>query len=253
MNDVRGEYDAGAAKRYTTVDDLPIRGYAEVPTFLDALGDVTGNQVLDLACGSGFLTRLISAHGAARVVGVDSSASMIKLGRAALEEDQSIEYHVHDVASLPWLGEFDAVTAGFLLNYSGTRSELTAMCERVIAHLRPGGRFVGSVPDSTYDRHRLHDARYGVTYEWLSDMDDGDRFTFRFHHLDPPLSLECYYWRNETYQRALEDAGFREVRFRPWQPSRAGIESLGEEFWAPWTANPMISVFSCTKPGLDKP
>jgi toxoflavin synthase len=246
MNDIRHEYDQVAGE-YATVDDLPIRGYAEVPTFLDALGDVAGCQVLDLACGSGFLTRIISRQGAARVVGVDSSAAMINLGRAALEAGQPIEYHVYDVATMPLLGEFDVVTAGFLLNYSSTREELTTICGQVMSQLRSGGRFVGSVPNSHYDRHRLLDTRYRVTYEWLHDMQDGDRFTFRFHHLSPPLTLESYYWHNETYRQALEGVGFQEVQFRPWLPSRQGIDVFGEDFWSAWTANPMISVFSCVK------
>lgn len=248
VSDIRDEYDTAAAGRYTTVDELPIRGYAEVPTFLDVLGDVSGAEVLDLACGAGFLTRIISSRSASRVIGVDSSAPMIELARSALVEGQPIEYQVHDVATMPWLGSFDVVTAEFLLNYSSSRAELAGICGRVFACVRPGGRFVGSVPDSRYDRRRLHDTRYGVTYEWLHDMADGDRFAFRFHHIDPPLTLECYYWQLEVYERALLDAGFGGVEFRPWLPSAEGIDAFGQEFWAPWIANPMISVFSCAKP-----
>jgi toxoflavin synthase len=160
VTDIKGAYDAAAAT-YTTVDELPIRRYAEVPTFLAALDDVTGAEVLDLACGSGFLTRIISARRAARVVGVDASAPMIELARSAVVEGQPIEYHVHDVAAMPPLGSFDVVTAGFLLNYSSSRAELATVCRRAFACVRPGGRFVGSVPDSRYDLRRLHDTRYG--------------------------------------------------------------------------------------------
>lgn len=247
MRDIKNEYDA-AASRYATVDELPIRGYAEVPTFLGVLGDVTGAEVLDLACGAGFLTRIIASRGAERVVGVDASAPMIELARAASVEGPAIEYHVHDVATMPPLGEFDVVTAEFLLNYASSPAELGLMCERVFAGVRPGGRFVGSVPDSRYDIRRRHDTRYGVTYEWRPDMADGDRFAFRFHHSEPPLTLECYYWRLDVYEQALVAAGFRDVEFHPWMPSAEGIDALGHDFWAPWIANPMITVVSAVKP-----
>jgi len=135
----------------------------------------------------------------------------------------------------------------------GTRSALAAMCAKALAQLRPGGRFVGSVPDSRYDRHRAYDTRYGVTYHWPHDMHDGDGFTLHFHLMDPPLSLDCFYWRNETYQVALEEAGFRHVRWHPWLPDRAGVDTFGQEFWAPWTANPMTAVLSCVKPAEDPP
>lgn len=35
-------------------ESLPLMRYGEVPSFLNAVGDVSGKSVLDLACGTGF-------------------------------------------------------------------------------------------------------------------------------------------------------------------------------------------------------
>ena len=48
---------------------------------MELIGDPTGKDVLDVACGEGFYSRLIRQRGAAKVVGVDLSAGMVELAR----------------------------------------------------------------------------------------------------------------------------------------------------------------------------
>lgn len=64
-------YDA-IGGQYQDVKDLP-SALAERAGVLVACGDVTGLDVLDLACGTGFYTRILRSSGARRVVGVDVS------------------------------------------------------------------------------------------------------------------------------------------------------------------------------------
>jgi hypothetical protein len=72
MGDPSQQYGAEAAEVYDESADWPVRRWAEFPTFLAALGPVTGEQVLDLACGTGIVTRLVAGQGAAHVLGVES-------------------------------------------------------------------------------------------------------------------------------------------------------------------------------------
>src|SRR5262247_761375 len=46
---------------------------AECYTFFRMVGVLEGQRTMDLACGFGFYTRLLKAHGAAHVIGVDIS------------------------------------------------------------------------------------------------------------------------------------------------------------------------------------
>ncbi|WP_067480531.1 class I SAM-dependent methyltransferase [Nocardia amamiensis] len=242
-----GQYDDAVTATYSQNDQAVGRLHAELPTLLAVLGDVTGRHGLDLACGTGFYTRLLSRCGADHVVGVDASPAMIESARTMTAPDERIEYRVHDVATLPDIGTFDIVTAGFLLNYAQTRRQLGDMCADIAARLRPGGRFVGSLPMSTYDWRRPLAARYGVTFDYSHDMSDGENFTFTLH-FSPPLTLVNCYWRNETYQAALEDAGLVNVRMTPWQPSAEAINRFGLDFWKPWLANPTHMVISAVQP-----
>ncbi|WP_328522682.1 class I SAM-dependent DNA methyltransferase [Kribbella sp. NBC_00359] len=241
------QYDE-IANAYEDFGELPIRAYAEIGTFLGVLGDVRSLNVLDLACGTGLYTRMIRDGGARRIVGVDASAGMVAKARAVEPPHRGIEYAMHDVARMPNIGTFDTVTAAFLLNYSQDRHQLMAMCERIATHLRPGGRFVGELPNSHFDRHRPYDTRYGITVDWPRQMHDGETYTFRLHSNGRAIPIECRYWTLETYQAALEEAGLREVRIQPWLPTPLAVEKFGPKFWEAWTTNPFCVVVSAVKP-----
>ncbi|MDQ3378793.1 MAG: class I SAM-dependent methyltransferase [Actinomycetota bacterium] len=120
-----------------------------IPLFQEAIGQ--GRQVLDLGCRSGALTRHFLEGN--DVVGID-------VDRAALAkaEQLGITPVVADVDEpLPAESEtFDAVVAGELLEHVRFPRALVAEVRRV---LRPGGIFVGSVPNAFRVQNRLRFAR----------------------------------------------------------------------------------------------
>jgi len=70
------------------------------PAALKMVGNVKGKQLLDLACGEGYNTRILAKKGA-RVIGVDFSKEMIKLARERERRDRlGIRYYVSDAADL---------------------------------------------------------------------------------------------------------------------------------------------------------
>src|SRR5262245_54845745 len=80
---------------------------AESYTVLQMVGPLTGQRVLDLACGFGFYTRLLKQHGAAEVIGIDISPEMVRLGCEREQADpRGVTYQVGDAATLPTLGAF---------------------------------------------------------------------------------------------------------------------------------------------------
>ncbi len=117
-----------------------------VPLFVDAVGG-PGRDVLDLGCRTGAVTRSFLPGN--RVVGVDVDPSAL-----AHAEQLGIEPVVADVeAPLPFeTGSFDAVVAGELLEHLRDPAALVAEARRL---LRPGGTFVGSVPNAFRLKSRL--------------------------------------------------------------------------------------------------
>ncbi len=74
------EYDP-IAEQYQRAKQQPWRFHIEAFSLMELVGQVTGQSVLDVACGEGFYTRMLRQRGAAKVTGVDVSEEMIALAR----------------------------------------------------------------------------------------------------------------------------------------------------------------------------
>jgi SAM-dependent methyltransferase len=125
--------------------------------FAAAVG--TGRRVLDLGCRTGALASYYAAGN--DVVGVDVDRDA--LARAA--ERLGIETVWADVETgLPFDdGSFDAVVAGELLEHLADPRAVVAHVRRV---LRPGGVFVGSVPNAFRLKSRVAYALGRYPADW---------------------------------------------------------------------------------------
>jgi SAM-dependent methyltransferase len=116
-----------------------------IPLFVAAIG--RGRRVLDLGCRTGALTRHFLEGNS--VVGLDVDAAALEKAKAV-----GIEPVQADVQEpLPFEDRsFDVVVAGELLEHLQFPDALVAEAKRV---LRPGGVFVGSVPNAFRVQSRL--------------------------------------------------------------------------------------------------
>lgn len=239
---------AEKAAVYADIDVFPVRVYAEEPTVFEALGELHDAEVMDVACGTGMYTRLLASRGARKVLGVDAAPAMIEQAREETDPATgNIEYMQCDVSKLPKIGQFDAVLAAFLLNYAEDYSELVGMCSNIRHNLRPGGHFVASIPYSRYDPTHSWGDRYGITPHLPNGVSDGDEYTFDIHFQEM-ITVAARWWKIETYQRAMEEAGFADITIRPWEPNDEGIQRMGKQWWEPWRDNPFNAIISGSRP-----
>jgi len=141
---VRGVFDS-VASRYDLMNDLMSLGLHRLWKRLAVLlaGARPGNRVLDLAGGSGDLTRLLARDvgPTGEVVILDINRSMLEVGRDRLLDAglaQNVRYTQANAEALPFgSNTFDLVVIGFGLR-NVTRKDLAlAEMNRV---LKPGGR-----------------------------------------------------------------------------------------------------------------
>jgi demethylmenaquinone methyltransferase/2-methoxy-6-polyprenyl-1,4-benzoquinol methylase len=97
-------------------------------------------SALDVACGTGELTRLLRAAGAARVVGVDFCEEMLRIARAKSAGVAGLDFVLADAHALP-VGDatFDVVTIAFGLRNLAEPAVALREFHRV---LRTGGRLI---------------------------------------------------------------------------------------------------------------
>ena len=106
-----------------------------------------GERVLDVACGTGVVTRMAAERvGHAGVAGVDLNPAMLAVARS-VGGGTELEWHEASAASLP-LGDatFDVVLCQMGLQFFADRQGALREMRRVLA---PGGRVVLNVPGPT--------------------------------------------------------------------------------------------------------
>lgn len=247
-------YD-GIAEEYARSKLSPWRQYVERSTLFEILGTPAGLSVLDLACGSGFYSRLIRAAGAERVVGVDLSDGMIALARRDEEaKPLGITYHVADAMQLALDRTFDVVFASYLFNYARTADELGAMCRAVVRHLRPGGRLVAVLNNPEQSPAGWEVIRkYGFVKSAALPLVEGAAITYTmFPPGGAPFTFDNYYLSLPTHHRAFYGAGLRCVSWQLPRLSAEGEAAYGPGFWDDFLADPPVLFLTARAKGPDR-
>ena len=119
----------------------------EWPTYNKMLGELnlTNEDIIDLACGSGFWTQNIRNRTKGKVYGVDISEPMIAKAKSFLSDHEDITYIVADcsMVPLPIDHKFDIVSATFLLQYANSEDMLERFVKNIYNLLKPGGKLIG--------------------------------------------------------------------------------------------------------------
>ncbi|MDQ6839645.1 MAG: class I SAM-dependent methyltransferase [Actinomycetota bacterium] len=105
-----------------------------------------GARVLELGCGTGWLTLLLAKHGLRHIVGMDFSAAQVERARHSATEQglgDRVQFVVarSDDASNAAEGAFDAVIMHAFLHHLST-AEIEEALVSAVALLAPGGRLV---------------------------------------------------------------------------------------------------------------
>jgi ubiquinone/menaquinone biosynthesis C-methylase UbiE len=165
--------------------------------------------VLELACGTGRLTRHLRSRFKAPVnlVASDINADMLRVAQKQLNDD-SIEFRVEDAQNLSFpSGSFDLVVCQFGLMFLPDKKKGLSEAMRV---LRPGGKFIFSTWDKTANVPLLK-LIFNDTILPYFKGEDTTRFVVPFSLFDP-LLLENW----------MEETGFRNIKIsRLVLPSKA--------------------------------
>lgn len=139
--DTGAEWEANAAAwiEMSRAGSDVYRDLVNTPAFLGMLPDVTGLRCLDLGCGEGHNTRLLSDLGA-RLTALDISGTFI---RAARDAAPTVGHVQGDATMLPFPdASFDAVTAFMSVMDTTAPEVVIAEAARVV---RVGGWFQFSI------------------------------------------------------------------------------------------------------------
>ena len=161
------------------------------------LKEAQPGNVLELACGSGILTRrLRDTLSKTRLVATDLNPGMIAYAQRKFLPSENIEWREVDAAALPFSdGSFDAVVCQFGLMFVPEKELAMREAYRV---LREGGVFLFNVWDSM--EHNRFDQIAHKTIGSFFDVDPPTFYDIPFSFYDPALIRDL-----------LERAGFKSI------------------------------------------
>ncbi len=190
-----------AASRQVSADKL-----LEWPAQLVAAGDFAGKRVLDVGCGTGDKARHFADHGAAYVLGVDSSTGFGQqwASHTNCRNLELILGSFADLASLPQTANthFDLIVCFQALMYA---QDLEGTLAKFAGLLAPGGVLIISVP---------HPFRFAILRNEIEGWGHGAAYqqtgTYRYPSpWKPDVALEHAMPRVSDYLNAVANAGLR--------------------------------------------
>ena len=154
---------------------------------LELLDVKQGEHILDLGCGTGFLTSEIQKQGGI-VTGIDASPEMIKKAR---DTYNNVDFFVANGTDFNFDDPFDAVFSNATLHWI---KNADAVIKSVYKSLKPGGRFVAEMGGKGNVQHLI-----AATREVL-----------RKHGYNKQAETEIWYFPSlSEYTTRLESQGFR--------------------------------------------
>jgi ubiquinone/menaquinone biosynthesis C-methylase UbiE len=156
-------------------------------------------SVLELACGTGILTRLLRDRlpGSTKLIATDLNEPMMRNAAKKFRPGEAVEWQQADASSLPFDDKsFDAVVCQFGIMFLPDKTLGAREARRV---LKPGGVFLFNVWDSMEHNHLGR-----IAHETITSFFENDPPTF--------YQVPFGYHDHAEIKRVLEEAGFRDVR-----------------------------------------
>lgn len=168
------EYTAGGARAAWAQDEITWGIWSVPESELGVLGDVSGLDVVELGCGTAYLSAWLARRGA-RPVGIDPTPAQLETARA-MQVEFGLEFPLHEAAAeaVPLAdASFDVAVSEYGASIWAEPSRWIPEAARL---LRPGGRLVFLCnstlvilcsPDEGQAEERLVQPQFGMgRFEW---------------------------------------------------------------------------------------
>lgn len=214
-------YHGQAGLTFAARADVPgLNSLHERPAVVALLGDVGGQDVVDLGCGAGHLMAILSSAGA-RVTGIEGSEVLAEIARKAAPTATVVRHDLDVPLEFLADGSQDGAVCALVIHHLSDRPRFLAEVRRI---LRPGGWLVLS------STHPTADWRYfGGSYfdeRWVTR-------TFG------EATMEYQLMTMSTLLNEIADAGFVLERLVEPQPDEA-LRAVDAERYEQWASSPIF-------------
>lgn len=233
------------SKEYEKATKRPLREFAYDYSLKYYIGNLSGKNVLDFACGNGASTRILKELGASKVLGLDVSQKMIDLAREQAAE--GLAYKQTDCFSdeLALKEKYDVITGIMFIQYANSKKQIRKVLENAYSALKEDGTFYLMTVKPSFLKDGYE--KYGIKIT-PSSGDEGSDSLIELHDFDwnKFCDFSINYWNEETYKALFEQEGFK-IEWLPGLISNDGLKEYGEDFWKDFKKKPPYMIIKATK------
>jgi SAM-dependent methyltransferase len=190
-----------SAERFFGKTALPEYGpFSFTEEKLNLFGEVSGQTVLDIGCGSGHSLQYMGNRGAKELWGIDLTTKQIKTARQVLQDQQvKVSLFESPMEENPGLPNeyFDIVYSIYALGWT---IDLNRTMSHVYNYLKPNGMFVFSWEHPMHDRLTYEDSSFKFEKSYNIE---GPEYNEAWHN-----SVIIYHRKLSTYINSLIQTGF---------------------------------------------
>jgi ubiquinone/menaquinone biosynthesis C-methylase UbiE len=189
------------------------------PNLLRVLGDVSGKKVLDIACGEGYFSGLLSEHGA-KVTGLDIGEELIEIAKQKYKKPAFHHMRAEDVGTLK-REQFDIAICVLALQ---NIEDVKAVFQGVASILKPGGRFILVLNHPVLRNPRVTD--------WGYDEESNIQYRAVSQYLtESKIQIDMNPGESNRYKKKYTVSFARPLQFFVKQLSKANLHISGLEEW----------------------
>lgn len=189
------------------------------PNLMRVLGDVKGKKVLDIACGEGYFSGLLSNMGA-KVTGLDIGEELISIAKQKYTKPAFHHMKAEDVGTLK-REQFDIAICILALQ---NIEDVKAVFQGVASILRPGSRFIFVLNHPVLRNPRVTDWGYDETvniqYRAVSQ-----------YLTESKIQIDMNPGEKNKYKKKYTVSFARPLQFFVKQLSKANLHICGLEEW----------------------
>lgn len=209
--------------------DVPYDKWVNMVINLKEKYEITGNKLLDLACGTGELSVRLTKAGF-DVTGVDLSADMLTVAHEkGKSQGYDIPYLQQNMVELELVDRYDMI--GIFcdsLNYLQTEEEVMETFEKVYHYLNPDGIFI-------FDVHSIYKILQVFMNQTFTYDQESICYIWNCFQGDYPNSVEhelTFFVQDEQSSKFDRYDEFHSQRTFPIETYRAWLEEIGFEVLA---------------------
>jgi len=207
IRDIMSEWDKNAEMRHQQIIKTIDVSYHRilVPTIMRLAGSIKNRTVIDVGCGSGYLTAKLAAE-ASHVVGVDPSKEMIKIAKREYGGASRLEFYNLSIEdfSKHYHSKFDVAVSNMSLI---TIPNLDVALATISSLLQSNGIFAFNITHPCfYNQYRKYESL--ATFQYHIPHAQRGSFIISADSKGLPSPTTHFHRPLETYFQSLRNASF---------------------------------------------